>query len=66
MYKPESGLLLLIKGLKSFALSFMLLILLSFIMVGKWNYEQVKVSFLSVKSTIKNELEGEAATVINW
>lgn len=30
-------------------------------MVGKWNYEQVKVSFLSVKSTIKNELEGGGA-----
>jgi len=44
----------------------MLLILLSFIMVGNWNYEQVKISFLSVKNTIKNELEGEAATVINW
>jgi len=22
-------------------------------MIGKWNYEQVKVSFLSVKNTIK-------------
>ena len=55
----------IIKGLNNFALSFMLLILLRFIMVDKWNYEEVKISFLSVESTIKNWIGGEESGYLN-